>query len=111
MLLATKCCLAQRALVDLLRKVGHLVKLQNVVVAKRLPTDIAAVGLFFGVSPHVDFELLAATESLVADVADVRSLPRVRSPVDDQLPTLDKSLPADLTLVWPLSCVNPHVSV
>ena len=86
-------------------------QLQDVVVAKRLSTDIAAVGLFFGVSPHVNLQLLAATESLLTDVADVGSLPRVRSLVDDQLTALYESLAADLTLVGSLSRVYSHVTV
>ena len=45
---------------------------EDVVVAEGLATDIAAVGLFFGVSPFVDLELLTAAEPFVADATDVR---------------------------------------
>ena len=86
-------------------------QLQDVVVAKRLSTDIAAVGLFFGVSPVVDLELLTAAEPLVADAAHVGSLTGVRPHVDDQLTALDERFPADLTLVWSLPSVNPQVAV
>ena len=72
MLLGAEGGLAQSALVDLLGEVRHLVQLQDVVVAEGLATDIAAVGLFFGVSPVVDLELLTTAEPFVADATDVR---------------------------------------
>ena len=62
MLLGGEGGVAEHTLVDLLRVVGHLVELQDVVVAEGLAADVAAVGLFFGVSPFVDLELLEDLE-------------------------------------------------
>ena len=78
MLLGVEGGLAQSAVVDLLGEVRHLVQLQDVVVAEGLATDIAAVGLFFVVSPVVDLELLTTAEPFVADATNVGSLTGVR---------------------------------
>jgi len=111
MLLGGEGGLTQRALVDLLREVGHLMQFENVVVPERFAADIATVRFFFGVSSVVNLQLFAAAEPLVADRADVGSLSSVRPHVDHKLPALDKSFPAELTLVRPLTSVDPQVAV
>lgn len=69
-----------------LSKVSDLVQLQYVVVAKGLAANVTGVGLFPGVRPRMDFQLLGASEALVADAAHVRFFTCVRPCVDHQLP-------------------------
>lgn len=111
MLLGGEGGLAQRTLVDLLRKVRHLMQFQNMVVAERFSADIAAVRFFFGVGSVVNLQLFAAAETLVTDSADVGPLSSVRPHVDHQLATLDEGFPAELALVRPLPSVDPEVAV
>ena len=56
---------------------SHLVQFQDVVVAKTLATDIAAVWFLACVCSHVHFQLLGAGEALGAGHAHIWLFARV----------------------------------
>ena len=61
--------------------------------------------------PHVDLELLGASESLLTSIADIGLFSSMCSHVNDKLTALYECFVAKITLVRALPSMDPHVAV
>lgn len=110
-LLRIESVVANRALVDFLSVMGHLMEFQHMIITERFAANLTGVGFLSGVCSGVHLQLFTASKPFLAYCTDVGLLPSVRSHMDHQLSRLYECLGTHGAFMRAFSGVNSHVSV